>query len=176
MIFPTRRLFIVFTGIGLVIAGFAVGEPGSPPQADFPRTEFVYEAMVTIASAEDVGEVISGHQRIIPITGGTFEGPAIRGKVLPGAADWNLVRNDGVTVVSANYFLRTDDGVVIKISNQGVNSSLPTPATAPVRPRFTIPIFEAPKGRYDWLNKSVFVGTLTLAAPGCVRIRIFKLV
>jgi hypothetical protein len=175
--FTSRRSFIVFTGVSLLIAGFATGEAGVPPQADFPRMEFVYEAIVTIASPEDVGEVNSGRQRIIPITGGTFEGPALRGKVLPGAADWNLVRSDGVTVVSANYFLRTDDGVVIKIANQGVNSSLPKPATAvPVRPRFTIPSFEAPKGRYDWLNKSVFVGTLTPAAPGSVRIRIFKLV
>ena len=136
----------------------------------------MYEATVGIAPLEDVGEVSSGHQRIIPIIGGSFEGPNIRGKVIPGAADWNLVRNDGVIVVSASYFLRTDDGVCIKIQNQGVNPALASGAPPPSRPRFTIPSFEAPKGRYDWLNKSVFVGTLTPGAPGSVRIRVFKLI
>jgi hypothetical protein len=136
----------------------------------------VYEATVGIAPLEDVGEMSSGHQRIIPITGGSFEGPNIRGKVIAGAADWNLLRNDGVTVVSASYFLRTDDGVCIKIVNQGVNAALAQGAASPPRPRFTIPSFEAPKGRYDWLNKSVFVGTLASGAPGSVRIRVFKLV
>lgn len=148
----------------------------APSPGEFPQFEFVYEATVAIAPLEEVGEVSSGHQRIIPITGGSFEGPNIRGKVIPGAADWNLLRNDGVTVVSASYFLRTDDGVYIKIFNQGVNP-VPAPGAAPPsRPRFTIPSFEAPKGRYDWLNKSVFVGTLAAGQPGSVRIRVFRLI
>jgi hypothetical protein len=94
--------------------------------------------------------------------------------VLPGAADWNLRRNDGTTVVSASYFMRTDDGIIIKIVNQGVNPSAAAPAGG--RPHFTIPCFEAPKGRYEWLNQAVFVGTLAAADPGTVRIRVFKVV
>jgi hypothetical protein len=174
----SRRTFLAFTSIAAGGIGPAMAETKSntPPPADFPQLEFVYEATVAIAPLEDVGEVSSGRQRIIPITGGTFEGPNIRGKVIPGAADWNLIRNDGVTVVSASYFLRTDDGVYIKIVNQGVNPSLPPGAAPPSRPRFTIPSFEAPKGRYDWLNKSVFVGTLAPGTPGSVRIRVFKLI
>lgn len=172
-----RRTFLALTGIAAGGIGTAHAETKSntPPQADFPQLEFVYEATVGIAPLEDVGEVSSGRQRIIPITGGSFEGPNIRGKVIPGAADWNLVRNDGVTVVSASYFLRTDDGVYIKIVNQGVNPAL-APGAVSSRPRFTIPSFEAPKGRYDWLNKSVFVGTLAPGAAGTVRIRVFKLI
>jgi hypothetical protein len=174
----TRRTFLSYTGVAAGGIGAAQAETKSnaPPQVEFPQLEFVYEATVGIAPLEDVGDVPSGHQRLIPITGGSFEGPNLRGKVVPGAADWNLVRNDGVTVVSASYFLRTDDGVYIKILNQGVNSALPPSAPPPSRPRFTIPSFEAPKGRYDWLNKSVFVGTLAPGAPGSVRIRVFKLV
>lgn len=171
-------MFLAFTGVAAGRIGIANAETKSntPPQAEYPRLEFVYEATVGIAPLEDVGEVSSGHQRIIPITGGSFEGPNIKGKVVPGAADWNLVRNDGVTVVSASYFLRTDDGVYIKILNQGVNPALAPGAAPPSRPRFTIPSFEAPKGRYDWLNKSVFVGTLASGAPGSVRIRVFRLI
>jgi hypothetical protein len=174
----SRRSFLVFTGVaaGGIGAAHAETKLNTPPQAEFPQLEFVYEAAVGIAPLEDVGEVSSGHQRIIPITGGSFEGPNIRGKVIAGAADWNLVRNDGVTVVSASYFLRTDDGVYIKILNQGVNPALSPNAPPPSRPRFTVPSFEAPKGRYDWLNKSVFVGTLAPGAPGSIRIRVFKLI
>jgi hypothetical protein len=174
----TRRTFLAYAGIATAEIGAANAEttPNLPPKSEFPQLDFVYEATVGVAPLEEVGEVTSGHQRIIPITGGSFEGPNIRGKVIPGAADWNLVRNDGVTVVSASYFLRTDDGVYIKILNQGVNPALPAGAAPPSRPRFTIPSFEAPKGRYDWLNKSVFVGTLTSGAPGSVRIRVFKLI
>jgi hypothetical protein len=173
-----RRAFLAFAGIaaGGISTASAQAKSNAPPQAEFPQLEFVYEAAVGIAPLEDVGEVNSGRQRIIPITGGSFEGPNIRGKVIPGAADWNLVRNDGVTVVSASYFLRTEDGVYIKILNQGVNPALPPGAPPSLRPRFTIPTFEAPKGRYDWLNKSVFVGTLSPGAPGTVRIRVFKLI
>jgi hypothetical protein len=174
----TRRTFLACTGIAAGGLGAASAEAKSnpPPQAEFPQLEFVYEATVDIAPLEDVGEVSAGHQRIIPITGGSFEGPNIRGKVVPGAVDWNLVRNDGVTVVFASYFLRTDDGVYIKIVNQGVNPALAPGALPPSRPRFTTPTFEAPKGRYDWLNKSVFVGTLTPGVSGKVRIRVFRLI
>lgn len=180
---PQRRLLLQWAGVGLTLAATRASamEPsrsGSaadvPPLDEFPRVEFVYAATVGIAPPEDVGDTLSGHQRIIPITGGSFAGPRLRGKVLPGAADWNLQRNDGVTVVSASYFLLTDDLVYIKIVNQGVNPKAgPGPAG---RPRFTVPTFEAPKGRYEWLNQAVFVGTLRPGDAGTVTIRVFKLV
>jgi Protein of unknown function (DUF3237) len=183
-----RRSLLQWCGAGLAGAGLAVAATQSraaasahtdttanaPPLEEFPHLEFVYTAIVGIAAIEDVGDTVSGHQRLIPITGGTFEGPRLRGKVLPGAADWNLQRNDGVTVVSASYFLQTDDGVYIKILNQGIN---PKAAPGPGgRPRFTVPCFEAPKGRYEWLNQAVFVGTLRPGDPGTVRIQVFKLI
>lgn len=146
----------------------------APPVSDYPQLEFVYTAIVSIAATETVGDTLAGTQRIIPITGGSFKGPRIRGIVLPGAADWNLRRNDGTTVVAASYFMRTDDGIIVKIVNQGVNSSAAAPGSQ--RPHFTIPSFEAPKGRYEWLNQSVFVGTLTAGDPGTVRIRVFKVI
>ena len=175
--FLTRRTFIAYAGTAAGAFGAAHAETKSntPPREEFPQLEFVYEAAVGIAPVEDVGDVSAGHQRIIPITGGSFEGPNIRGKVIAGAADWNLLRNDGVTVVAASYFLRTDDGVYIKILNQGVNPALAPGATSS-RPRFTTPTFEAPIGRYDWLNKSVFVGTLAPGAPRNVRIRVFRVI
>jgi hypothetical protein len=187
-----RRLLLQWCGAGLAGAGLVTagptmetpaqtvesGRPGptpnAPPPEEFPRLEFIYSAVVGIAALEEVGDTASGHQRLIPITGGTFDGPRLRGKVLPGAADWNLQRNDGVTVVSASYFLQTDDGIYIKILNQGVNPKAPPGSGG--RPRFTIPSFEAPKGRYEWLNQAVFVGTLRPGDPGTVHIQVFKLI
>jgi hypothetical protein len=148
----------------------------APKPEDFPKLEYVYAATVGIGPIEKVGDTVQGVQRIIPITGGTFEGPAIRGTVFAGGGDWNLARSDGSTAVEAYYFLRTDDGVVIKIVNRGV---IPKPkgAGAPARPPFTTPVFEAPKGKYEWLNDGVYVGTITpKPGGGAVIIRVFKVV
>ena len=53
----------------------------------------------------------------MPITGGEFSGPDIRGKVLPGGADWQLIRDDGVSELEARYTLSTDDGATIHVRN-----------------------------------------------------------
>jgi hypothetical protein len=145
-----------------------------PSPAEYPKLEYVYTAAVTIAPIEQVGATANGMQRIIPITGGTFEGPKIRGSVIPGGADWNLARTDGTAAVEAYYFLRTDDGVIIKIVNKGVLPAAKT-GDATRRPALTSPVFEAPKGKYEWLNDGVFVGTLVpRAGGGGVTIRVFK--
>jgi Protein of unknown function (DUF3237) len=173
-----RRHFLQSSlGMMTLASGFGFCEVSAdiPRRTDFPEMEFVYTALVSISPLETVGETPAGVQRIIPITGGTFAGPRIRGTILPGSADWNLQRNDGTTVVSASYFMRSDDGILIKIVNQGINPKL-APSDKPKRPRFTNPSFEAPRGRYEWLNQSVFVGTLAPIDSSSVRIRVFKLV
>lgn len=95
---------------------------------------------------------------------------------MPGGWDWQLIRSDGCVEVEADYFLKTDDGVVINIVNKGA-LCMPAQGAAPA-PARTHPVFEAPIGKYDWLNKSAFVGTLELADPSngpAVKIRIFRL-
>ena len=109
---------------------------------------------------------------MIPITGGTFEGPGIKGTIVPGGWDWQLRRADGCTDVEADYFLQTDDDVVINIVNRGVICM--GQGASPVR---THPVFEAPRGKYEWLSQNAFVGTLELAPPehgSAVRIRIYR--
>lgn len=139
-----------------------------------PKLELVYTAEVGLTPIETVGETRDGVQRIIPITGGTFAGPAIRGTIRAGAADWNLARHDGTTVVEAYYFLKTSDGVQIKILNRGVIPPRPAGQTGGP-PLFTTPVFDAPKGKYDWLNSGVYVGTITPGAGGkAVTIRVFR--
>ena len=143
---------------------------------DYPRVELVYTANVTVSPLETVGKTYQGTQRIIPITGGTFQGPRIKGIIVPGSADWNLLRNDGANSVEAYYFLRTDDGVILKIINKGTFPALAAGDPAASRPRFTIPVFEAPAGKYEWLNTGAFVGTLKVLPHGVIQIGVFQIV
>jgi hypothetical protein len=145
-----------------------------------PVLQFVYECHVMLAEIMDFGASPDGRRRIIPITGGTFEGPEIRGQVLGIGADWSLARSDGAGCVEAAYFLRTDDGAIIRVVNKGVGAG-PYGEPTPDGERlfmFTNPVFEAPSGKYDWLNKSMFVGTLGARADvgSSVLIRVFKIV
>ncbi len=145
--------------------------PFDAPAADeIPSLEFVYTAYVDVGNTLEAGQGTDGRRRVIPITGGTFEGPRIRGKIITGGFDWNLSRSDGATVAEATYFLQTDDGVVIRITNTGVGAP-------PAGLRFTTPTFEAPQGKYEWLNQSVFVGTLDVEwnREHPIRIRVFRL-
>lgn len=132
-----------------------------------PGLEFVYEASGELGEAVAIGDAPDGTRRIIPIFGGgRVEGPRIKGALLGNAADWQVTRPDGVTVADAIYALKTDDGVVIQIRNRGLRHGPPEviarlaageevdPADYYFR---TVPEFVAPAGRYDWLNRSIFV-------------------
>jgi hypothetical protein len=146
-----------------------------------PKLELLYECDATLAPFEEFGKTSEGQRRIYPITGGTFKGPQIRGTVVSGGSDWNLIRDDGAITVEAPYYLRTHDGVLIRIVNKGVGAGGSPPVDAATGERFymfTHPSFEAPGGKYDWLNRSMFVGTLGARkdTQNAVLIRVFRLV
>jgi hypothetical protein len=133
---------------------------------DAPHLEFFCELKVTIAPAIVVGETSHGTRRIINITGGQVTGPKIKGEILNGGADWQVVRKDGVTEVEAHYQLRTDDGTVIYIKNEGVRVATPEVAAKIARGETvsadqyyfrTSPRFEAPVGKYAWINDTIFI-------------------
>jgi hypothetical protein len=133
--------------------------------------ELVMTLHVKIAPALEVGEVGAGFRRVIPITGGSFEGPAIRGEVVPGGADWNLTRPDGVAEVWARYTLRADDGVLVGVTNAGLIVPQPDGSLY----ARTTPQFEVAGERYAWLQRSIFVGTLIpVASGGAVQLQFFR--
>ena len=153
-------------------AALAWASPAAAQQA--PTLEFVFEEIVTLGEVSMPGETARGERIIIPITGGSFEGPDIKGVVVPGGWDWQLRRADGCTEVEAYYFLHTDDEVLINVVNRGVICTGEGGAMQPVR---THPVFEAPRGKYEWLSRNAFVGTLELAPPEngpAVRIRFYR--
>ncbi|KRA83130.1 hypothetical protein ASD76_03400 [Altererythrobacter sp. Root672] len=138
-----------------------------------PTLEFAFEEIVTLGEVTVPGDTAQGGRIIIPITGGTFEGPAIKGTIVPGGWDYQLRRADGCNEVKADYFLKTDDGVVINVVNTGV-ICMEGGAMKPVR---THPVFEAPRGKYEWLSQVAFVGTLEPAPPSAgsaVKIRFYR--
>jgi hypothetical protein len=76
-----------------------------------------------------VGETPHGLRRIIPIIGGTVEGTNLKGEILNGGADWQIIRKDGVAELEAHYQIKTDDGVIIYIKNTGLRVATPEVAT-----------------------------------------------
>ncbi|MFC7476852.1 DUF3237 domain-containing protein [Dankookia sp. GCM10030260] len=138
-----------------------------------PGAEFVWEALVEIAPTRLLGEGPLGERRIVPITGGHFAGPRIRGRVLPGGADRQLLRRDGVKRLEALYEIEAEDGAVITVLNRVV---IAPREGAPDYRASTLEI-TAPAGPYAWLNRLAFVGTLHPLAPRpAVLVRVFSLV
>ena len=124
------------------------------------KTEFMWDAKVKIAGMINVGESKRGVRRVIPITGGTFSGPKIKGEVLPGGEDWQLVRPDGDTELYARYLLKTDDGHVIQVIN---NALIHTDAKTKAFYCKSVLDLEAPQDSpYDELNHAIFIGTLNM--------------
>ena len=77
-----------------------------------PRLTKVYRLEATLAPPLELGEVARGHRRIVALTGGTFSGPEISGKLLPGAsADWQTILPDGTALGDIRYTLQTDRGI-----------------------------------------------------------------
>jgi Protein of unknown function (DUF3237) len=133
-----------------------------------PELELVFEATATLAPPLEVGPTPAGVRRIVPITGGTFAGLRLSGVIVAGGADWQYLRADQVLVVEAQYLLRTHDGVLIQVTNSGLRHGPDAVmqrlgAGEKVDPHEyyfrAAPRFAAPSGRYDWLNRSLFLCT-----------------
>jgi hypothetical protein len=162
-----RRELLMLSAGAVRLRAAAVTPAWASPEFDPPRPELVLELVVTCSRPEAPGpETLSkdGQRKSIwPIIGGKFVGPDIRGVVVPGGGDFPLVRPDGVTVVDALYRLLTDDGITILIHNKGLSIG---PAEPGSRPRYRLsPEFTAPVGKYDWLNKQIFIANLTTDIP-----------
>ncbi|HWU03738.1 MAG TPA: DUF3237 domain-containing protein [Novosphingobium sp.] len=132
------------------------------------RLEFALEMQLSLGPRHHI-EVAPDHRRgAVLVTGGHFAGPGLAGRIVPGSGgDFPMVRADGSGRFESQYLLETDDGAVILKRSTGLRHAPPEVVRAllageQVDPdsyymRMT-PRFEAPAGRYDWLNRSLFVG------------------
>ena len=82
-----------------------------------PGLSFFAEVSVDVGPPVDVGTTPEGHRRIVPITGGTFHGSRVTGKVLPVGADYQILRSRELTELDARYALETDAGQRIYVHN-----------------------------------------------------------
>jgi len=122
------------------------------------HTKLVMNIIATCSNPIEMGPTKDGSREIWPIIGGKFEGPHIRGTIVPGGADYAVSQRDDVWSMDAQYRLLTDDGITIIIRNRGIWID-------GVKTR-TLPEFWAPAGsRYEWLNKATFMGTLSDVPP-----------
>ncbi len=133
-----------------------------------PTLSYLFHAEILLGPVDEIGPTGLGRRRVIPIIGGHFMGERLVGAVLPGGADWQLVRPDGVALLDARYTLRTADGALIYISNQGIRSGPPEVLAQLARGEAvdgahyyfrTTPHFETSAADYLWLNDLIVVAS-----------------
>ena len=128
------------------------------PPKDVPELEFALQLKVTLGEVYTCGETQHGRRIVIPITGGTFEGPLLKGTILNGGADYQLANTENRTELEAIYSIKTDDGIYIHVRNRGI---IYNGTDAQGNPSFyfkAAPQFEAPNdSKYGWLNNALFV-------------------
>ena len=132
-----------------------------------PRLTRVYRLEATLGQPLALGERPQGQRRIVPLTGGTFTGPELRGKLLPGAsADWQTVLPDGTALGDIRYTLQTDAGELLYVQSRGARHGSPEvlarlgrgeDVNASEYTFRTSTQIEAAAPQLDWLNKGVFI-------------------
>jgi Protein of unknown function (DUF3237) len=150
----------------------------SSDQLPEPRLTLVYRLEATLGQPLDLGDVAQGHRRIVPQTGGTFIGPELNGKLLPGAsADWQIVLPDGTALGDIRYVLQTDAGELLYVQSRGVRHG-----SAEVLARLasgeqvdaseytfrTSTQIETAAPALDWLNKGIFISVGGRQATGVI--------
>ncbi len=132
------------------------------------RFDFLVKLVVDVGELVSMGSAPLGERRVVNILGGTFEGPGMRGDVLPGGADWQIARSDGVLDIDAHYTLKEYRGGLVRVVSQGYRHG-PSEVLAalargedvdPAKYFFrTIMRFETGAPYLDWLNKTIAVAT-----------------
>ncbi len=90
-------------------------------QLPAPQLTRVYRLDATLGDLQELGAVAAGERRIVPLTGGTFAGPGMRGTLVPGAsADWQILLADGTALGDIRYTLQTDGGDLLYVRSRSV--------------------------------------------------------
>jgi hypothetical protein len=160
-------LIVVLLGLAATVGAQRTGGP-APAAAAAPRLTLAFVLRAQVGTPLELGQMPQGRRRIVSILGGTFEGSGIKGKVLPGGADWQIIRPDGFSELDTRYTLQTDKGELVYVQNAGMRHAAPDvmqkllagetvdPALVYFR---TVPKFETAAPELQWLARSVFIGT-----------------
>ncbi|MBB4933010.1 hypothetical protein F4561_003830 [Lipingzhangella halophila] len=146
-----------------------------------PKLTFLATIAVQVGTPVEVGPALDGHRRIIPIVGGSVTGPELRGRVLAGGADFQVLRTDTLTELKAEYAIETEDGERIHVWNFGLRSGAPEDIAKLVRGEPAdpdriyfrcSPRLEPAGERWSWLRSRIILGTGE-RHPGEVRLHLF---
>ena len=120
-----------------------------------------------LAGILKLGQTPYGERRIINLLGGTVEGPRLKGRILPGGADWQIVRADGVVHLHAVYTIETDAGGQVLVDSEGLRHGPPDVMARLARDETVDPAlyyfrtfmrFETADPAALWLNRILAVG------------------
>jgi hypothetical protein len=140
-----------------------------------PELRFAFAITAHVRPVIDLGQTARGHRRIIDIVGGVVHGPRLEGEILPGGADWQVVRPDGTIEVVARYTIRSRSGALVYVQNEGLRVASPEvierlargDRVPPEDYHFrTAPRFETAEPSLKWMERATFVGKATRAPDG----------
>ena len=132
-----------------------------------PGLRFAFAIKAKVAPIQDLGQTARGHRRIIDILGGEVHGPRLEGEILPGGADWQIVRPDGTIEVVARYTIRSSAGALIYVQNEGLRVATPEIVArmskgerVPIDSYYfrTAPKFETADPSLKWIERALFIG------------------
>lgn len=125
-------------------------------------TQPIFTIHAELADMMNFGRTPYGERRVIGILGGSVRGPNLQGRILPGGADWQIIRSDGAADISARYTIETDAGARILVSSDGLRHGPPDVMEKLARgdsvdPSLyyfrTVMRFETADPAADWLNR-----------------------
>ena len=131
-----------------------------------PRLEAIFSANVVVAAPRSLGHTSAGERRIVDILGGEVTGPKLAGRILPGGADWQILRDDGTAVLEARYAIETPQGALVYVRNYGYRHGPDEvfiriargEEVDPARYYFrSAPLFETAAPEHAWLNRTIVV-------------------
>ncbi len=149
-----------------------------PARLPDPRLTRVYRLEANLGEPLDLGDVAQGHRRIVPLTGGTFTGPELNGKLLPGtSADWQILLADGAALGDIRYTLQTDGGDLLYVQSRSIRHGSAEVLARLARGEdvdageYTFRAstqIETAATHLDWLNKGIFISVGGRQAAGVI--------
>ena len=144
--------------------------------------EPIFRLTAELAEILQLGRTPYGERRIINILGGRVEGARLNGRILPGGADWQIIRTDGVADLRARYTIESDSGACILVSSDGLRHGPPAiiaqlargEAVDPALYYFrTVMRFETGNAELSWLNRIIALGR-GMREPRAVRLDVYE--
>jgi hypothetical protein len=148
-----------------------------PQEMTTMRYQPLFVFQIDVKPPSMIGATPGYDRRVGEITGGTFEGEKLRGKILSGGSDWQSLRNDGTTTLNVRLVMQTDDGALIGMTYLGMRhgpkevldriarGESVSPSEYYMR---ATPYYETASDKYGWLNRIVSVAYGHRMAGGAI--------